>query len=206
MEKINLTKKWKNLYMADSRIREVVAERGVFICVDAQGDPDGDAFQQAADHLYDVVNALGSRLKKAGRLDFSLSRLEFRWMPAPPRKLKSGRTWRLMLRVPEEVTQADLKEARRAVFACKGLQAWTAKRISWREGRCLQVLHLGASGAVEEVYARLREKAGELGYRVRGEGHEIYMDHPRRTGSNKHRKIIRLPIAWPRPDHARRRA
>lgn len=62
--------------------------------------------------------------------------------------------------------------------------------------------HTGPLDPAGETYARLRARADELGYRVRGAGHEVYVSSLRRAACGKLRRIVRLPIAWPRPDYA----
>ena len=106
------------------------------------------------------------------------------------------------MRVPDEVTQADLKEARKWLLNRKGIKASMVKRVCWREGRSLQVMHTGPHREKKETYKKLREKAEELGYRVRGPAHEIHISNPQKTAPGKSKKIIRLPIAWPRPQYA----
>ncbi|KPK67152.1 hypothetical protein AMJ71_07725 [candidate division TA06 bacterium SM1_40] len=203
MEKADLTKSLKDLYRAGHEIEEVIAERGVFFCVDGRGDPGGDVFQRAVEQLKQVAYTVRARLKKAGRLQFRISKLECRWMCDPGETPREKWLWRVLVRVPEEVTQNDLREARTILRDKKGLDVSAVKRVSWREGRALQVMHVGPYGQVSKVYADLRAEAETLGYRVKGPGHEIYINDPRRVEPVKLKTIVRLPIAWPRPDYAR---
>ncbi len=202
MEKIDLAEGLKAFYTAGRYIEEVVMERGVFLCVDGRGDPRTEASTQTIEQLYTLVKTIGRLLKVAGRVGFKSSRLEFRWMSDPLKQPKAEWAWRFMLRVPDEVTQLDLKEARKALRATQGASKWKVKRVCWREGRALQIMHTGPDEAAADVYDKLEEKAGELGYRVRGPGHEIFINNRQKTDPGKRKKIIRLPISWPRPDYA----
>jgi hypothetical protein len=203
MKKVDLMKDLKELYTASDKIEEVTAERGVFLCVDGQGDPDGDTFKSAVESLRKLTYAVRTQVKKAGKIDFKMSRPECRWMSDPGESSRSEWSWCVMVRVPDEVTQADLKEAREAVHGKEGLDAAAVRRVSWREGRALQVMHVGPYDQVGDVYAKLGAEAERLGYRVRGPGHEIYVNDPSRVEKEKLKTIVRLPIAWPRPDYAR---
>lgn len=202
MEKVELTKSLRELYTATRKVKEVIAERGVFLCVDGKGDPGGEAFQQAVDPLYAVAYAIRNRLKKT-RLDFKISRLECRWMCDPKETPRSEWTWRVMMRIPDAVTQNDLKEARRALLEKRGVKGKAVKRVSWREGRALQIIYVGPYHQVKQAYTKLHAQADVLGYRVKGPGHEIYLNKPRKVAASKLKTIVRLPIAWPRPDYAR---
>ena len=77
------------------------------------------------------------------------------------------------------------------------------ERVAWREGRALQVMHVGPYDQVGPTYAMLGEHAAELGYRVKQGGHEIYISDPRRVAADKLKTIVRLPISHPRPSYAR---
>jgi len=205
MKKVDIVKGLKNQYPAGQKIKEVVAERGLFLCIDGTGEPDGNNFKKAVEQLYTVARKIKSQLKKSGRLDFKLSKLEFRRMSGPREKPKSERTWRLMVRIPDEITKVDLKEARKLLQEKKALDISAVKRVSWREGRALQVMHTGPYEKGEDTYNRLRARADELGYRIKGPGHEIYIGNPKKMVPGKLKRIMFLPIAWPRPDYARGR-
>jgi hypothetical protein len=203
MKTIDLNDAWKELYTAsEAHVREVAAERGVFLCIEGCGDPGGKPFRQASEQLYAVANHVRAQLRKAGRLSFKGPKLELRWMRGPWEEPKTEWTWRLLMRLPDEFTQADFREARKA-FPRQGNRAASAvKRLSWRPGRALQILHVGRQADTKQSYAELRARADEMGYRLRGPGHEIYLADPRRTAPDRLRRIVRLPISRPRPPYA----
>ncbi len=203
MEKVELTRNLRELYTATGKVKEVIAERGTFLCLDDVGDPGGETCARMVEQLFSVAYAVRRRLKKAGRLDFRVSRLEFRWMCDPKETPRSEWVWRVMVRVPDAVTKADLKAAERTAPDTKGPDIPRVKRVSWREGRALQVLHVGPREQAGPAYAKLRERADALGYRVRGQGHEVYLNTPARVPPDKLKTIVRLPIAWPRPEYTR---
>jgi len=206
MEKVDVTEGVRELYTSCSQTAEVVAERAVFICIDCEGEPTDEAVSQTSQLLYAVVYKIRAQLKAIRQMDFKLAKLEFRWMSDPHSTPVEEWRWRLLLRVPDEVTQAELRSARKVLLAERNLYASGVKRVCWREGRALQVMHTGPRGKTDKTCAMLRERAVELGYRLKGTAHEVYISNPVKTAPERMKTLVRLPIAWPRPDYARRQA
>lgn len=203
MKTLDFAKEHSELYHATQRVQEITADRGVFLAVEGQGAPGGEAFQEALQHLFTVAYTLKAQLKAAGRADFKVPRLECLWFGHDlPHSDPSQWRWRAMLRVPAGVTPAHVKAARRTVAARKGLDTADVHRVSWREGRALQRLHVGPYDAVAAEYDALGEEAKRLHYRVRGPAHEVYLNDPQRVSPERLRTIVRLPISHPRPAHA----
>jgi len=63
-----------------------------------------------------------------------------------------------------------------------------------REGRCVQVLHVGPYSAEGETLERLRRFAEERGLDLVGPHHEIYLSDPRRTPEDRLRTMVRYPV------------
>lgn len=203
METVDFAKELKDLYTATGKIKEVTAERGVFLAVDGRGEPGGEAFRQAIEQLYSVVYTLKFSLKKAGIMDFKISKLECLWTIGDPKLTPPSQwEWRSMIRIPSQVTKAQCKATIGILKDKKGLDASAVQRISWREGRALQMMHVGPYDKVEDTYRKLGGHAVNLGYKIKGSGHEIYINDPGRVAPEKLKTIARLPIAHPRPDYA----
>ena len=202
MEKIDFIQIFRQLYTAGQEIEEIVAERAVFLCVDGCGEPVGDDYNAAVGLLYCLVRTVKKQLKEAELVDFEIARLEFRWMCDPEKMPKQEWRWRVMIRVPDNFSQQDLKKARKSLLHKKGTKAAAVKRVCWREGRVLQVRHIGSLDDVDEKCSILLKRAADLGYGVRGAHHLVYTSDPRRTAPEKQKTIVRLPISWPRPSHA----
>jgi len=203
MRPVDFSQQHKELYHATRRVQEVTAERGVFLAVDGQGAPGGPEFHQALEHLYTVAYTLKAQLKAAGTGDFKVPKLECLWFVDDPQRTGPSQwKWRALLRVPQSVTPAHLKAARKAVAERKGWDLRDVRRVSWREGRALQLLHVGPYDAVAPAYQALGEAAAHSHYRVRGPAHEVYLNDPQRTAPDKLRTIVRLPISHPRPAYA----
>lgn len=206
MNTVDFSKMLRELYTAGNTIAEVDVPRGVFLTVEGQGMPGGAGYLAAIDQLFGVAYTLKYALKAEGLPDFKIGMLECLWFnETPPRDPEQWR-WRAMLRIPVAVTPAQVAAARKAVLARKGLDAGAVRRTSWREGKALQVLHVGPYDAVGPTYEALQAQAAERHYRVRGPAHEIYLNDPRRVGPERTRTIVRLPIAHRRPAYARKSA
>jgi hypothetical protein len=194
MDKIDFAKAERELYSATGKIKEVVAERAVFLAVDGHGAPGSELFQAAIGALYGAAYTIKFTMKKAGACDFAVSRLECVWDVDDPQRTPVAQwRWRLLIRVPAAVTVARLKEAKRALQA-KGQDADAVQRISWKEGRALQTMHLGPYDQVSVSYARLGTRAEELGLAPVGPGHEIYVSDPRRVPPERCKTIVRLGV------------
>lgn len=203
MDTIDFTRLNKELYHAGRTVQEVAAERATFLAVNGQGEPGGEAFQRAFESLYSVCYTLRFQRRQAGGADFKMPRPECLWYVAEGEAAGPARwAWRLQLRVPDDVTAQEVRAARRAVHERKGLDTAGVRRVSWREGRALQVLHVGPYDEVAPVYEALSTAAQERGYRVRGPAHEVYLNDPGRVAPERLRTIVRMPVSHPRPAHA----
>jgi hypothetical protein len=91
------------------------------------------------------------------------------------------------------VTLAQLKGAKQALRD-KGQDADAVQRVAWKEGRALQTMHVGPYDQVHVTYARLGQRAEELGLDPVGPGHEIYVSDPRRVPPERCKTIVRLGV------------
>jgi hypothetical protein len=192
---IDLSRTHKELYSAKRSVKKVKAAKAVFLAVDGQGPPGGDRFQRAIQGLYGMAYTIKFTLKAAGRDDYTVSKLEcLHRVDDPARTPKEEWKWRLMVRVPESVTPADLADARRNLKERKGLDASDVQRLVWAEGVAVQTLHVGPYDQVGQSYARLEAFARENGLATTPPGHEIYISDPRRVAPERLKTIVRLPV------------
>jgi hypothetical protein len=194
METIDFSKLLKDLYTATQRPKEVRALAGTFLAMDGQGAPGGEAFQQAVQALYSAVYTLKFALKHEGVVDFKVSKLECLYFSEPHKTPMDQWQWRFLVRVPEEVTSKALTQTKKSLREKKGLDLTKVKRIRWKEGPALQVLHVGPYDQVEGTYCLLESYAQEHGLAIKGPAHEIYISDPRRVAPEKLKTIIRLGV------------
>lgn len=194
MEKIDLKSEHKELYRAAARIKEVRADKGVFLAVDGKGEPGGELYQQAINMLYSLAYTTKFQLRNDGVLDFGVCNLECLWFDDPATKPISEWRWRLLVRIPEQVKARDLASARKVIKERKDLDVSAVQRIELTEGRAIQVLHVGPYDRISETYQKLVEHARSNGLALKGTGHEVYLNDPRRTAPEKLKTIVRMPV------------
>ncbi len=195
LRKIDFAKEFKDLYSAAAKIKEVKADKATFLSLEGQGEPGGPAFQSAIQQMYSLAYTTKFMLKKAGTLDFGVSRLECLWPGCDfAHTPKSEWRWEILIRIPDEVTEKDLKHARDEIREKRGIETSAVKRRTWTEGRCIQVMHIGPYDEVGKIYGALDEFARASGLVPQGPGHEIYISDPRRVPPAKLKTIIRMAV------------
>jgi hypothetical protein len=193
-EKVDFRKLYPDLYRETRTIAEVRAARGTFLAVDGTGAPGSEAFETAIGLLYALAYTAKFTLKRAGLGDFAVPALEGLYFDDPAVTPGDQWRWRLQLRIPDGLTAGSLAEIRKALKEKKGLDTRPVKRITWAEGRALQVLHLGPYDKVGDVYQRLVAEAAARGLTCAGAGHEIYLNDPRRVAPEKIKTLVRMPV------------
>ncbi|MEW6367461.1 MAG: GyrI-like domain-containing protein [Acidobacteriota bacterium] len=191
---IDLRKLHEELYRAKPAIQEVAAGKGTYLAVDGAGEPGGKGFQDAIMKLFSLVYTAKFMLKREGLIDFSIPSLECLWPDDPKTKPMTEWRWRLMIRIPDEVTRAHLAPARKSLAERKGTDTKDVRRVSWKEGMALQVLHVGPYEKLGETYNALVSAAAERGYDCAGPGHEVYLSDPRRTAPERLKTIVRIAV------------
>jgi hypothetical protein len=134
-------------------------------------------------------------LKNSGKIDFGVGKLECLWhmdnLESIPR---TEWPWQLIVRIPDQVTEGDLKKARLEIQQRRHLDTSAVRRWTWKEGRCVQVLHVGPYDEVGATFQQLDEYARSRGLQARSPGHEIYISDPGRVAPAKLKTLVRLPV------------
>jgi len=63
-----------------------------------------------------------------------------------------------------------------------------------KEGKCVQILHIGPYSTEPESLAKMYELMSEKGLIFNGLHHEIYLSDPRKVPEEKWRTILRQPV------------
>ena len=202
--KLDLRKSLGAPYSASARrVDEVDVPPIAFLMIDGEGDPNtAPAYREAVEALYSVSYTLKFMVKRRTGTDWGVMPLEGLWWADDMSRFtthpadKSGWKWTMMIAQPDVVTPELLEEARRAVAEKKGLAAVGRIRLeTFREGRAMQVLHVGPYADEAPTIARLHEAIAEAGHRLGGKHHEIYLGDPRRAAPAKLKTIVRQPFA-----------
>lgn len=207
MDKVDFMKKYKDLYLPTAKaVSEVTVPAMQFLMIDGQGDPNGEAFQQAVGALYSVAFSLKFWPKKhpapEGYFEYSVPPLEGLWWiegvddPIAFNLPKDKWCWTAMIMQPEFVTPELVEEVKREVAVKKPSSSLKNLRLEpFNEGKAVQIMHIGPYSEEGSNVQKLVDYMSANGYRSNGKHHEIYLGDPRRTAPEKLRTVLRHPIA-----------
>lgn len=173
-----------------------------YLAVDGRGDPNtSPAYAAAVEALYAVAYTLKFATRQDTGRDFVVGPLEGLWWHEDPTvftaRAKESWNWTMLLHLPDWVTADQLDDARTAATAKKKLPAIAeVRRLTLREGRCAQVLHVGSYDDEGPVLATLHDEfLPANGLREAGDHHEVYLGDPRRTEPARLRTVLRQPVS-----------
>jgi hypothetical protein len=177
-----------------------------YLAVDGHGDPNtAAAYRHAVEALYAVAYTVKFTSKRELGEDFVVGPLEGLWwaddMDDFLARRKDNWRWRMLINVPDWITDPMIEEARAAALAKKDRPALGDVRPeTLREGTSAQVLHIGSYDDETPVLTRLhRDYLPAHGLREAGLHHEIYLSDPRRTDPARLRTVLRQPVERGRP-------
>jgi hypothetical protein len=185
------------------RLLEIPLRR--YLMIDGTDEPGAPGFRDAIGTLYPVGYTLHFALKRRG-IAAPVGALEgLYWIdqekPITPAQFavsaerRAAWSWRLMLPLPDEATDADFTSAIDEVFAKKRPPLLERLRCEgWEEGPAAQILHIGPYDAEAPTIQRLHRALADAGLRPRGRHHEIYIGDPNRTAPERLKTLIRQPV------------
>jgi hypothetical protein len=195
------------LHAATDKVNVIDVPDRRMLAIDGLGRPGGIAFQEAVDALYaGAYSVLFCQRRMLGQAAQRLrvGPLEGLWWTEHetpedvPGRIEDRNAWhwRLMIEVPgdpdDEAIERALGEAAKAGRRRSAIGRIRVTRFS--EGRCAQILHVGAYEDEYSTVHRLRAACEERGLRLIGRHHEIYLGDPRRTSPDRWRTILRHPV------------
>ncbi|MDP3446670.1 MAG: GyrI-like domain-containing protein, partial [Eubacteriales bacterium] len=110
---------------------------------------------------------------------------------------KDAFEWTSVIRQPEFVDEAVFDWACGEVRRKKGLDTSAVRLLRFREGLCVQMMHVGpydtepASVARMDAFIAEQDYRNDLGLRRH---HEIYLGNPAKSAPGKLRTILRHPV------------
>lgn len=197
-ERLDLYKLYHDEYAASTTPRLIRSLKAGFLTITGKGEPGGAAFTAKAKALYRVAYAIRKAKKAAGQ-DFTLCKLEALWWGRREstdflRLPREQWNWKLMIRMPHYVREKDRLEAMLALME-EGRPAVSEVKLEpFKEGLCVQALHVGPFGEVGETLERMKSYAAGHDLRFHGRYHEIYLSDPRRIPEERRRTILRVPV------------
>jgi hypothetical protein len=203
---LDLKKQYKHLYQPPAgKVQLVDVPDLQFLMVDGAIEP-GQApgtspgFEQVMGALYGAAYTLKFTFKKRSQepVDYPVMALEGLWRIESGEfdiNVKDNWGYTLMILVPDVVRPDDFAAAIAQLETKKPNPANARLRLErFREGLCVQALHLGPYATEPETLDKMRAFAQESGYRLRHGHHEIYMGDPRRGDPSKLKTVLRYPI------------
>ena len=199
-DKLDLFKLNKLDYAAPKQPKLVTIAKAKYLAIEGDGPPGSEAFQTKVGALYAGAYTIKFSSKAAGR-DFTVCKLEgIYWADgkpigdhsnAPPDDLR----WKLMIRVPDFIGKRDLKAAVDTIREkATNPEIDNLELEQIREGKCIQLLHVGPYEEERSSVERMTDFASEQGFEITGRHHEIYLSDPRRVEPARLRTILRLPV------------
>ena len=197
-DKIDLYKLHKSEYITPKKPVLLDVQPATYLSVTGTGLPGGEEFQRKVGALYGTAYTLKFESKFAGR-DYAVCKLEgiywtdeggagFATIPMDQWH------WDLIIRTPDFVTPAQLKSAHDKVIAKGSPDAASVKLQTIREGKCVQMLHVGPYAEEKATIEQMCAFAQSEGYEFTDRHHEIYLSDPFRVAPEKLKTILRMPL------------
>jgi hypothetical protein len=176
-----------------------------YLAIDGHGDPNSaPEFTSALEALYPLAYQLKFMSKTHLGRDYVVMPLEGLWSADDMASFttardKSAWAWTLLMMVPDWITQWMLDDARETVMStansAAASSAGSVRLQTLQEKTCVQTLHIGSYDDEAPVLQRLHDEViPELGYRMRGLHHEIYLSDARRVEPARRRTLLRQPV------------
>ncbi len=207
MQKIDLRKELKRLYAPSARQVELVDVPELqFAMIDGAIEPGSEpglspAFAEALQALYGISYTLKFTAKKreVSPIDYTVMGLEALWWVEDGRfdiAIKDNWFWTAMILQPDFITPAMFADGLAQLRKKRGDSPALGKlRLErWREGLCVQIMHLGPYSEEPATVAKMEAFAAASGYRMAGKHHEIYLGDPRKTAPEKLKTVLRHPV------------
>ncbi|WP_410614686.1 GyrI-like domain-containing protein [Amycolatopsis sp. lyj-109] len=169
-----------------------------FLAIDGRGNPNtAESYRKAVEALYTFAYTIKMAAKQRGE-DFVVGPLEGLWWAADYAaftvRAKDSWQWTMLIAQPSRIGEDAVEDARETVRRKKKLDA-PVRLEKLHEGRCAQVLHVGAYDDEGPLLARLHDEyLAEQGLKPTGLHHEVYLSDPRRVEPAKLRTVLRQPV------------
>ena len=191
-DKVDLFKLNKGDYVRPKTPVLIDVAPAKYLAVDGLGSPGGELFADRIGALYGMAYTIKFTSKFAGR-DFAVCKLEALYgadgqFAALDRTPKEEWPWRMLIRMPEFVSNAKLREKQKP----GDFDAVRLETIA--EGLCVQVLHVGPYEEEERTIALIDAFCGEEGLEAHLWHHDIYLNDPRRVPAERLKTILRQPV------------
>ena len=201
-------KEYREFYMPKDKPEIVTVPAANFLAVRGKGDPNvpGGAYQQAIGVLYAVAYTLKMSYKTDYRMEgffqYVVPPLEGFWWQDGVDGIdysdKSTFRWISVIRLPDFVTEQDVRWAVETATKKKKLDCSAVEFLTIDEGLCVQIMHRGPYDDEPASVTLMDEYIAANGYENDMSDtrlhHEIYLSDARKTAPEKRKTVIRHPI------------
>lgn len=199
MGKIDLKKELRDLYNPTDKDVTVVDVRKMnFIMIDGQGAPESKKFQQSIEAIYTIAYTIKFDKKKAGGTDYGVMPLEGLWWAEDVGMfdaIKGDRNkwqWTLMIMQPDFITKENFEKAEEVSKRKKNNPVINNVRFEiFKEGKSAQIMHVGPFSEEGPNIQRIHKRIMEIGGKMSGKHHEIYLSDFRRVDPAKMKTVLR---------------
>ena len=204
----NFKKEQKNFYLPGKKPELIDVPKMNYIAVQGQGDPNDEngEYKQAIAMLYAVAYTIkmskNGSYQIPGYFDFVVPPLEGLWWQEGIKGVDYNHKEKFkfisMIRMPSFVTNETFEWANQEAEKKKHLDLEKVNLIQLDEGKCVQVMHIGAYDdepqTVEKMHQFIADNNLQLDFSDHRHHHEIYLSDSRRTKLENLKTVIRIPV------------
>lgn len=205
-------KEYKEFYMPKNQPSVVEIPEMNYLAVEGKGNPNEEngEYKRSIGLLYAVAFTIRMSGKSAhkidGWFDYVVPPLEGLWRQGDGSDRRSEidyaekENFRFvsLIRLPDFVTKKDFDWAIAEATKKKNRDFSKVGFLTYREGVCVQCMHVGSYDDEPSTVARMHEYLERNGYEPDFGGgrlhHEIYLSDPRKCAPEKLKTVLRLPI------------
>ena len=196
MEKLDLTKEYRDYYSAKTKVEKVAFGKIPYLTIMGKGEPAGKEFSEKTGAIYPVAYGV-KKICKETIQDFGVPKLEGLWWVEDKRPAlevpRSEWYWKLLIRMPDFVTNKMVDNAIVEVVKKKTKTASEVKFEIIDEGDLVSILHVGSYKTEPESIKQLDDFIMSNSLTKNGFHHEIYLSDPNKTEPEKLKTILRQP-------------
>lgn len=201
-------KEYKEFYLPQKKPQIVEIPSMNFLAVRGRGDPNEEdgAYKSAIGQLYGVAYTIKmskmGKHKIEGYFDYVVPPLEGFWWQNGVLGVdyahKENFQWISLIRLPEFVTKEEFDWVIREAGEKKQMDLSKVEFFTYREGLCVQCMHIGPYDDEPETMKKMEEYIGRQGYELDFSTgryhHEIYLSDVRKCRPENLKTVIRQPI------------
>lgn len=201
-------KEQKQFYKPGKKPEIIDLPQMTYIAVQGKGNPNlpDSEYKKSIQLLYNIAYTI--KMSKMGPhkikdyFDFVVPPLEGLWWQEENSGIdyshKESFEFISMIRMPDFVTPDVFDWAVKEATEKKGDDFSKVKLITLKEGKCVQVMHVGSYDDEPATIEKMKEFAEQNGvepdYSNERRHHEIYLSDPRRTKVENLKTVIRIPV------------